>query len=97
MSATKKDIANLLVKKIDISHTQALAIVNDFFDIIKQTLANGEVVKLSGFGNFILKNKSARPGRNPKTSAPVTICARTVVSFKAGPKLKTAVNHSQLT
>jgi integration host factor subunit alpha len=90
MSITKKDIAGLLVNKMDISHTQAMSITNDFFDTIKSTLAKGEEVKLSGFGNFVIKNKVQRPGRNPKTGEPVTISARTVVTFKAGAKLKKA-------
>ncbi|SFV89191.1 Integration host factor alpha subunit [hydrothermal vent metagenome] len=88
MSITKKNIADLLVKQADISHTQALSITNGFFDTIKKTLATGEDVKLSGFGNFIVRKKVARPGRNPKTGEAVTISARTVVTFKAGAKLK---------
>jgi len=88
MSVTKKDIADLLVERIDVNHNQALSIANDFFDSIKDSLANGEEVKLSGFGNFIVREKSARPGRNPKTGEQVMISARKVVTFKAGPKLK---------
>jgi len=88
MSVTKKDIADLLVKRIDVNHNQALLITNNFFDSIKDSLANGEEVKLSGFGNFIVREKSARPGRNPKTGEQVVISARKVVTFKAGPKLK---------
>ncbi len=90
MSTTKKDIADNLAQALDISHNQALSITNDFFDIIKQSLASGEMVKLSGFGNFIVKEKSARPGRNPKTGEEVMISARKVTTFKAGPKLKKA-------
>ncbi len=90
MSMTKKDIANRLVKALDINYVQALSITNDFFDIIKRTLANGEPVNLSGFGNFVIRAKSARPGRNPKTGENATISARTVTTFKAGPKLKEA-------
>lgn len=90
MSLTKKDIANTLTETIEISHNQALSITNDFFAIIKNTLANGENVKLSSFGNFVVKKKSARPGRNPKTGEKVSISARKVVTFKAGPKLKNA-------
>ncbi len=91
MSITKKDIADNLVEAMDISYNQALAITNDFFTIIQATLAQGETVKLSGFGNFILREKSARPGRNPKTGEAVEICARRVVTFKAGPKLKKTI------
>ncbi|SMM99167.1 Integration host factor alpha subunit [uncultured Candidatus Thioglobus sp.] len=88
MSVTKKDIVNLLVKKTAMTHNHALSITNDFFDTIKNTLAKGEDVKLSGFGNFIIREKVARPGRNPKTGEPVTISARKVTTFKAGLKLK---------
>ncbi len=88
MSITKKNIADLLVEKIGMTHNQALSITNDFFDLIKGSLAKGEEVKLSGFGNFIVREKSARPGRNPKTGEQVMISARKVVTFKAGPKLK---------
>ncbi|SMN11448.1 Integration host factor alpha subunit [uncultured Candidatus Thioglobus sp.] len=88
MSVTKKDIANLVSEKTRMTHNQALSIANDFFDTIKNTLANGEDVKFSGFGNFIIREKVARPGRNPKTGEPVTISARKVTTFKAGLKLK---------
>jgi integration host factor subunit alpha len=88
MSLTKRDIANTLAKNIEISHIQALALVNSFFDEIKQSLGSGEDVKLSGFGNFVIKKKTARPGRNPRTGEEVEVSARTVVVFKAGPKLK---------
>lgn len=88
MSITKKEIASALVKSMDITHVQALSIAHDFFDQIKQTLASGESVKLSGFGNFVIREKSARPGRNPKTGEIVEISARKVVVFRSGPKLK---------
>ncbi|HAD99265.1 MAG TPA: integration host factor subunit alpha [Gammaproteobacteria bacterium] len=90
MSVTKKDIADLLVDKIGMTHNQALSVTNDFFDAIKKSLTQGESVKLSSFGNFIVREKSARPGRNPKTGEQVMISARKVVTFKAGPKLKKA-------
>ncbi len=70
------------------THAQALQLTNDFFDQIQATLATGEEVKLSSFGNFVIREKAARPGRNPKTGESVEISARKVVSFKAGPKLK---------
>lgn len=92
MSITKKDIAALLVNQTGVTHSQALLITNDFFDTIKATLAKGEDVKLSGFGNFVVRNKVARPGRNPKTGEPVTISARKVATFKAGVKLKKATS-----
>ena len=88
MSLSKKDIANGLVRKLEITHAQALQLTNDFFDQIQATLVSGEEVKLSSFGNFVIREKTARPGRNPKTGEAVEISARKVVNFKAGPKLK---------
>jgi integration host factor subunit alpha len=85
---TKKDIADLLVEQMGVNHNQALSMTNNFFDAIKASLAKGEDVKLSGFGNFIIREKVARPGRNPKTGEPVIISARKVATFKAGLRLK---------
>ena len=90
MSLTKQDIVNALVKKTELTQTQALVLTNQFFDQIIETLKNGEEVKLSRIGNFVVKEKSQRPGRNPKTGEEVVISARKVVTFKAGPKLKKA-------
>jgi integration host factor subunit alpha len=90
MSLTKQDIANTLVKETNLTQTQALVLTNEFFDQITQQLGKGKNVKLSSFGNFILRQKSERPGRNPKTGEEVMISARKVVTFKAGPKLKKA-------
>ena len=90
MSLTKQDIAKTLVKKTELTQTQALAITNQFFDQIIEALKNGEDIKLSSFGNFVVREKSPRPGRNPKTGEEVMISARKVVTFKAGPKLKLA-------
>jgi integration host factor subunit alpha len=90
MSLTKQDIANALVKETKLTQTQALVLTNEFFDQITQQLGRSENVKLSSFGNFVLRAKSARPGRNPKTGEEVIISARKVVTFKAGPKLKKA-------
>ncbi len=94
MSLTKKDIADKLYEAIDINQTKAMSITKYFFKSIKNSLANGETVKLSGFGNFVVKEKSSRVGRNPKTGEPVTVSARKVVSFKAGPKLKKIILES---
>ena len=88
MSLTKQDIANALVKKTNLTQTQALVLTNQFFEQITEMLSKGEDVKLSSFGNFVIRNKSQRPGRNPKTGEEVIISARKVITFKAGPKLK---------
>jgi len=95
MSLTKQDIANALVKKSELTQTQALVLTNQFFDQIIETLKNGEEVKLSSFGNFVVREKSQRPGRNPKTGEEVIISARKVVTFKAGPKLKKATQKGK--
>ena len=95
MSLTKQDIANALVKKTELTHTQALVLTNQFFDQIIETLKNGEEVKLSSFGNFVVREKTQRAGRNPKTGEEVIISARKVVTFKAGPKLKKATQKGK--
>ena len=95
MSLTKQDIVNALVKKTELTHTQALVLTNQFFDQIIETLKNGEEVKLSSFGNFVVREKTQRPGRNPKTGEEVMISARKVVTFKAGPKLKLATQKGK--
>ena len=88
MSLTKQDIANALVKKTNLTQTQALVVTNQFFEQITEMLSKGLDVKLSSFGIFVIRKKSQRPGRNPKTGEEVIISARKVVTFKAGPKLK---------
>jgi integration host factor subunit alpha len=93
MSITKKNIADELVKRVGISNVQALEVANEFFNNIKQSLSSGEDVKISGFGNFVIREKTPRPGRNPKTGEEVIISARKVVTFKAGPKLKQATKE----
>ena len=90
MSLTKQDIVNALVKKTELTQTEALVLTNQFFNQIIETLKNDEEVKLSSFGNFVVREKTQRPGRNPKTGEEVIISARKVVTFKAGPKLKLA-------
>lgn len=95
MSLTKKDIADIVMKELQINHAHGLSITDDFFELLQQTLATGEAVKLSGFGNLVVSDKAARPGRNPKTGEAVEICARKVVTFKAGPKLKIATKQGE--
>ena len=68
--------------------------VDDFFESIAKSLERGEFVKLTGFGNFELKMKTARPGRNPKTGQEVTIAPRRVTTFKAGQKLRDRISQS---
>ncbi len=95
MTVTRKDLAYHLADTLGFTVTEAGTIVDLFFDQIRQALAQGENVKLSGFGNFVLRDKRARPGRNPKTKAPVEITARRVVTFLASQSLRDHCNPPQ--
>ena len=91
MTLTKSDIVEDLNNEIGLNKREAKELVDMLFDDIKSLLSEGHEVKLSGFGNFQLRNKSARPGRNPRTGEDVEISARKVVTFKSGQKLKESV------
>lgn len=93
MALTKADIAEHLFNVLGLNKREAKELVELFFEEIRQSLENGEVVKLSGFGNFNLRDKRERPGRNPKTGEEIPILARRVVTFRAGHKLKSRVEH----
>jgi len=92
MSLTKADIVETLYADIGLSKRDAKDFVDDFFELLGQTLEQGQPVKLSGFGNFDVRRKRERPGRNPKTGDAVPISARTVVTFHAGQKLKDRID-----
>jgi len=85
---TKAELAELLFDQIGLNKREAKDMVEAFFDEITNALERGEVVKLTGFGNFHLRDKASRPGRNPKTGEPVTIAPRRVVTFRPSLKLK---------
>ena len=94
MTLTKAELADILVEKVrNISKNDAKEIVELFFEEIRATLERGEEIKISGFGNFQLRDKPQRPGRNPKTGKEVPITARRVVTFHASQKLKGMVEH----
>lgn len=88
---TKADLAEHLFNVLGLNKREAKEIVELFFEEIRLSLENGEVVKVSGFGNFNLRDKRERPGRNPKTGEEIPISARRVVTFRAGHKLKSRV------
>ncbi len=94
MSATltKAELADLLFEKVGLNKREAKDMVEAFFEEIRVTLEQGNSVKLSGFGNFQLRDKPQRPGRNPKTGEEIPISARRVVTFHASQKLKLAVD-----
>ena len=91
MTLTKSDIVEDLNNKIGLNKREAKELVDMLFNDIKNLLSEGHEVKLSGFGNFQLRDKSSRPGRNPRTGEDVEISARRVVTFKSGQKLKESV------
>ncbi len=91
MALTKADFAEKLFDELGLNKREAKDMVELFFEEIKESLQKGEEVKLSGFGKFELRDKTSRPGRNPKTGEEVAITARRVVTFRAGQKLKARV------
>jgi integration host factor subunit alpha len=91
MALTKAEMAEALFQDMGLNKREARELVEMFFEELRTALANGEQVKLSGFGNFDLRDKNRRPGRNPKTGEEIPITARRVVTFRPGQKLKTRV------
>ena len=94
MSAlTKSEMADKLFEELGLNKREAKELVEQFFEEIRICLENNEQVKLSGFGNFDLRDKRQRPGRNPKTGEAIPISARRVVTFRPGQKLKAKVEQ----
>jgi len=88
---TKADLAELLFDRLGLNKRESKDMVEAFFDIVNGTLVQGHDVKLSGFGNFNIRRKAPRPGRNPRTGEAIPIKARNVVTFHASHKLKAVV------
>lgn len=95
MTLTKIELAANLMAKHDLSKIEAKNVVESFFEEIRVALEQGKEVKLSGFGNFELRDKASRPGRNPKTGESVPVSARRVVVFKPGQKLRARVENTK--
>jgi len=91
MSLTKAEIADRLFEEVGLNKREAKEFVDAYFEAIREALERGENVKLSGFGNFQLRTKNQRPGRNPKTGEEIPISARRVVTFRPGQKLRARV------
>ena len=91
MALTKADMAERLFEELGLNKREAKELVEMFFEEVRDALENGQQVKLSGFGNFDLRDKKQRPGRNPKTGQEIQITARRVVTFRPGQKLKARV------
>ena len=86
-------MAESLFEELGLNKREAKELVEVFFEEVRLALEEGEEVKLSGFGNFTLRDKSERPGRNPKTGEEIPITARRVVTFRPGQKLKSRVEE----
>ncbi len=90
---TKAEIVQALYSKVGgFSRKESAELVDLVFEMMKETLARGEKIKVSGFGNFVLRDKRQRPGRNPQTGDPIKISERRVLTFKASQILKQALN-----
>ncbi len=91
---TKAEIVQAIYSRVGgFSKKESADIVDLVFEMMKETLGKGEKIKVSGFGNFVLRDKRQRPGRNPQTGAPIEISERRVLTFKASQILKAALNH----
>src|SRR4029077_8115797 len=95
MTLTKAELADLLFEKVGFNKREAKDMVESFYEEVRIALQSGDGVKLSGFGNFQLREKPQRPGRNPKTGEEIPITARRVVTFHASQKLKAMVEKNQ--
>jgi integration host factor subunit alpha len=94
MTLTKAELSEILFEQVGLNKSEAKEMVEAFFEEIRSALEAGENVKLSGFGNFELRTKSERPGRNPKTGEEIPIKARRVVTFHSSQKLKNSVEEN---
>jgi integration host factor subunit alpha len=92
---TKADIVETIYERVGFSKKESAELVETVFDVIKDALVNGEKVKFSGFGNFIVREKNARKGRNPQTGEEIQLEARRVLTFKPSLVLKNALNEGQ--
>ncbi len=96
MTVTKADLANTLFEQLGLNKREAKEFVELFFEKIRESLENGESVKLSGFGGFSVRDKKSRPGRNPKTGEEVPVTPRRVVTYKASQKVKDRIAKTNL-
>jgi len=95
MTLTKADLVEAVYNKVGFSKRKSVDVVEMVFNTMKETLGRGEKIKITGFGNFELRDKRARNGRNPQTGKVIEISARRVLTFKASQALKNAVNGNR--
>lgn len=91
---TKAEVSESLADMYGFNKRESKELVEQFFEEITEVLVGGECVKISGFGNFELRDKNSRPGRNPRTGEEVPITARRVVTFKPGQKLRAQIDNA---
>jgi integration host factor subunit alpha len=89
---TKADIVERIYEKVGFSKKESAELVEQVFDIIKKTLEDGDKIKIAGFGNFVVKEKADRRGRNPQTGEEIVITARKILTFKPSQVLKASIN-----
>ena len=94
---TKAEIVEQIYERVGFSKKEAAELVEKVFEIMKETLAEGEKVKISGFGNFVVREKNARKGRNPQTGQEILLDARRVLTFKPSLVLKNVLNETEVT
>lgn len=94
---TKAEIVEQIYERVGFSKKEAAELVEKVFEIMKETLAAGEKVKISGFGNFVVREKNARKGRNPQTGQEILLAARRVLTFKPSLVLKNVLNETEVT
>ena len=92
---TKIDVIETIYEKLDLPKKEVAKVVESVFDIIKETLRQEDKLVVSGFGNFIIRNKKARRGRNPKTGSDMVISPRRILAFKSSPTFKASLNQSK--
>jgi integration host factor subunit alpha len=92
---TKADLIEEVYLKTGFSKKESAEIVEMVFDLMKSTLEDGEKIKLAGFGNFVVKKKATRKGRNPQTGDEIEICSRRILTFKPSQVLKSAINEEE--
>jgi integration host factor subunit alpha len=92
---TKADIVEVVHNRTGFSKKESSEAVESILDILKEVLEEGEKIKLSGFGNFVIRSKEVRKGRNPKTGEEMEISARSVLTFKPSQKLKDHINGAE--
>ncbi len=90
---TKADIVEKIYEKVGFSKKESAELVESVFDLIKNTLEDGDKIKIAGFGNFVVKEKADRRGRNPQTGEEIIISARKILTFKPSQVLKAAINN----